>query len=118
MPFIWTDQCQKAFKLLKEALIKSAILVYPDPHKPYPSFTDASNYPWSLLLTQEYTAVIDGKVVSGLFQGSQLNWAAMTKEAYTIYMLVKKLSFYLADAPIPFCIWKSFFRRHLKCQSE
>ena len=38
--------------------------------------------------------------VSGLFRGSQLNWAALTKEAFIIYMSVKKLSFYLTDADI------------------
>ena len=37
---------------------------------------------------------------SGLFRGSQLNWAALTKEAYAIYMSVKKLSFYLDSAQI------------------
>ena len=38
--------------------------------------------------------------LSGLFRGSQLNWAALTKEAYVIYMSVKKLSFYLTDSQI------------------
>ena len=38
--------------------------------------------------------------VSGLFRGSQINWAALTKEAYAIYMSVKKLSFYLTDAEV------------------
>ena len=38
--------------------------------------------------------------VSGLFRGSQLNWATLTKEAFAIYMSVKKLSFYLTDADI------------------
>ena len=38
--------------------------------------------------------------VSGLFRGSQLNYAALMKEAFAIYMSVKKLSFYLADAQI------------------
>ena len=38
--------------------------------------------------------------VSGLFRGSQLNWAALTKEAFAIYMSVKKLSFYLTDADV------------------
>ena len=38
--------------------------------------------------------------MSALFRGSQLNWAALTKEAYVIYMSVKKLSFYLTDAEI------------------
>ena len=53
--------------------------------------------------------VIDGKstttdhpvtFVSGLFRGSQLNWEALTKEAFAIYMSVKKLLFYLIDAQI------------------
>ena len=33
--------------------------------------------------------------VSGLFGGSQLNWAVLTKEAYAIYMSVRKLTFYI-----------------------
>ena len=38
--------------------------------------------------------------VSGLFRGSQLNWAALMKEAFAMYMSVKKLSFYLDQADI------------------
>ena len=59
--------------------------------------------------TQLHTTVMDGKstttdhpvaFVSGLFRGSQLNWAALMKEAFAIYLSVKKLSFYLTDAQI------------------
>ena len=35
-----------------------------------------------------------------MFCGSQLNWAALTKEAYAIYLSVKKLAFYIIDADI------------------
>ena len=61
------------------------------------------------VLTQEHTSVIDGKevttnhsvsFVSGMFHGTQLNWAAMTKEAYAIYMTVKKSTFYLTGQEI------------------
>ena len=38
--------------------------------------------------------------ISGLFRGSQLNWAALTKEAYAIYMSFRKLSFYLANTDV------------------
>ena len=38
--------------------------------------------------------------ISGLFKGSQLNWVALTKEAYAIYMSIKKLTYYLEDAEI------------------
>ena len=38
--------------------------------------------------------------VSGQFRGSQLNWAALTKEAYAIYMSVQRLSFCVTDAEV------------------
>ena len=90
--------------MLKDTLVSTPILKYPDTSKPYTVFTDASKYGWAEVLTQEHTLVIDGKetttkhpvaYVSGLFHGSQLNWAAMTKEAYAIYMTIKKSTFYI-----------------------
>ena len=107
--FIWTDICQKSFELLKTMVSEEPILVYPDPSKPYILFTDASKYAWSCVLTQEYTHDIEGKTVKilhpisyqlGLFKGSQLNWACLTKEAYAIYMSIKKLDYCLVDADI------------------
>ena len=102
-------KCQTSFELLKEALIKEPILRFPDPNKPYILYTDASKYAWSCVLTQQYAHDINDKqivvnhpitYVSGLFKGSQLNWAALTKEAYAIYMSIKKLTYYLEDAEI------------------
>ena len=107
--FEWSDICQRSFDLLKAMVSEEPILVYPDPSKPYVLFTDASKYAWSCVLTQEYTHKIDGKTVkilhpisyqSGLFKGSQLNWACLTKEAYAIYMSIKKLDCYLVDVDI------------------
>ena len=107
--FEWTSACQKSFELLKEALCGEPVLKYADTSKPYTLYTDASKYGWAGVLTQPHTTTIDGKstttdhpvaFVSGLFRGSQLNWAALTKEAFAIYMSVKKLSFYLTDAQI------------------
>ena len=107
--FEWTPACQKSFKLLKETLCDEPVLKYADTSKPYTLYTDASKFSWAGVLTQPHTTVIDGKstttdhpvaFVSGLFRGSQLNWAALTKEAFVIYMSVKKLSFYLTDAQI------------------
>ena len=85
------------------------ILTYPDPNHPYVLFTDASKYAWACVLTQEKIHQIEGKEVkilhpitymSGLFCGSQMNWACLTKEAYAIYMSIKKLAYYLEDADI------------------
>ena len=72
-------------------------------------FTDASKYAWACVLTQEYQYEKGGKeykinhpitFASGLFKGSQMNWAALTKEAFAIYSSIKKLSYYLEDADI------------------
>ena len=107
--FEWTPACQKSFELLKETLCGEPVLKYADTSKPYTLYTDASKFGWAGVLTQPHMMVIDGKstttdhpvaFVSGLFRGSQLNWAALTKEAFAIYMSVKKLSFYLTDAQI------------------
>ena len=38
--------------------------------------------------------------MSGLFKDSQLNWATLTKEAYAIYMAVRKLNHYIQDAEV------------------
>ena len=109
MKFVWTPECQKLFELLKSFLCGESILKYADTSKPYTLYTDASKYVWAGVLTQSYTIVIDGKsvttdhpvaFVSGLVRGSKLNWAALTKEAYAIYMSVKKLSFYLIQADV------------------
>ena len=107
--FEWTHECRKAFNALKESLCEQPILKYANTKKGYTLYTDASKYGWAGVLTQAHTTKIEGKTVttdhpvayvSGLFRGSQLNWAALTKEAYAIYMSVKKLSFYLTDANV------------------
>ena len=72
-------------------------------------FTDASKYAWACVLAQEKTHTIEEKEVkilhpitymSGLFRGSQTDWACLTKEAYAIYVSIKKLAYYLEDADI------------------
>ena len=107
--FEWTPVCQESFELLKPSPMTEPILTYPDPNLPYVLFTDASKYAWACVLTQEKTHQIEGKEVkilhlitymSGFFQGSQMNWACLTKEAYAIYMSIKKLAYYLKDADI------------------
>ena len=107
--FEWTQECKKALNIMKQNLCAQPILKYADTSKGYTLYTDASRYGWAGVLTQAHTSIVEGKTitmdhpiayVSGLFRGSQLNWAALTKEAYAIYMSVKKLAFYLTDADI------------------
>ena len=82
------------------------ILRYPNPAQGYILYTDTSGIGWSGVLTQEH---LDEKgkaknhpicYVSGQFRGRLLNWAALTKEAYVIYMSVRRLSFFVTDAEV------------------
>ena len=93
----YTTICQESFKLLKTSLMINPILTYPDPNLQCVLFTDASKYAWACVLTPEKTHMSEGKetkllhpitYMSGLFRGSQLNWACLTKEAYVICMSI------------------------------
>ena len=99
--FNWTPECENCFQILKESLQQAPILKYPDPQANYTLCTDASKYAYAGVLTQHNNGT-DHPItyVSGLFCGSQLNWATLTKEAYAIYLSVKKLSFYIDTAKI------------------
>ena len=130
--FEWTHECGKAFNFLKKSLCAQPILKYADTSKGYTLYTDASKYRWASVLTQAHTSMVEGKTVatdhpvayvSGLFRGSQLNWAALTKEAYAIYMSVKKLAFYSTDADIllksdHLPLKKVFAEKHLEQQGQ
>ena len=99
--FKWTPECENCFQILKEFLQQAPILKYPDPHASYTLYTDASKYAYIGILIQNNNGT-DHPItyISGLFHRSQLNWATPTKEAYAIYMSVKKLSFYIDTAKI------------------
>ena len=90
-------------------MYSAPILKYPDTLKPYTMYTDASKYGWAGVLPQKHTSIINGKeitmdhpvsYVSGLFSDSQINWAALMKEAYTICMSIKKSTFYITGHEI------------------
>ena len=102
-------QCDISFQMLKDTLCSAPLLKYLDTNKPYLLYTDASKHGWAGVLTQSHTSSVDGKTItmdhpmsyfSGLFCGSQLNWAALTKEPYAIYISVKKSTFYLTGYEI------------------
>jgi len=50
--FLWTNECENAFKELKKRLITSPILLHPDITKPFIVECDASNYAIGAVLSQ------------------------------------------------------------------
>jgi hypothetical protein len=74
-PFLWSEDCESAFRQLKRALVKPPILVYPDMKKRFKLYVDSSRYAVGACLMQE----VDGRdrvvaYASKLLTGSQKNW--------------------------------------------
>ena len=93
--FIWSDECQTGFEYLRTCLTESPILKYPDPHKRYVIFTDASDQAAAAVLTQEYIDD-DGQMkempvayLSAQFNDTQFKWSTVFKEGYAIYHAIK-----------------------------
>ena len=104
--FEWSDDCQTGFEYLKTCLTEALILKYPNPHKRYVVFTDASDQAATAVLTQEYSDE-NGEVkkrpivyLSAQFSDTQYEWSTIVKEGYAIYYAIKKWRHYLDDADI------------------
>ena len=104
--FEWSDDCQTGFEYLKTCLTEAPILKYPNPHKRYVVFTDASDQAAAAVLTQEYSDE-NGEVtempiayLSAQFSDTQFKWSTIVKEGYAIYYAIKKWRHYLDDADI------------------
>jgi len=56
-PFIWTENCEKAFNYLRDALLSPKILKYPDFDKQFCITTDASKLACGAVLSQDYNGI-------------------------------------------------------------
>ena len=94
--FRWTDECQKAFEILRDALTEAPILAFPDINKPYKVYTDASNYAIGAALVQE--TELGERIIQYLshqLNETQQRWPIIEKEAYAIIYNVQKFRPYL-----------------------
>ena len=97
--FVWMAACQTALDTIKHVITNSPVLIYPGPSKEYHLFTDASNYTWPGVLTQQRSnSETNGNVEStyhpimvqsGTFSTSQLKWLVIVKECYVIIVILQ-----------------------------
>ena len=94
--FVWTDECSKAFDTLKNRMVTSPILAYPDFSKPFILDTDASDQAIGAVLSQK----IDGKehVIaygSRTLTKSEKRYCVTRKELLSLVNFVKYFRHYL-----------------------
>eukprot|EP00794_Sanderia_malayensis_P010577 gene10577-11699_t len=84
--FEWNNNCQDSFEDLKDQLISSPILGFPDTNKDYVLYTDASDVGIGAVLTQKDKDGAD-KVISfasKAFSSAEKNWTTTEKEAFAV----------------------------------
>ena len=96
--FKWTNECDNAFKLLKEKLMEESMLISPQVNKDYVIHCDTSKFSYSGILQQTRLGTDELAPLayfSGNFNKTQVKWNITEKEAYTIYKSVKRFAFYI-----------------------
>ena len=99
--FHWTPECEKAFVYIKDKLSTIPLLAYPDKHKHFYLYTDASDKSICACLTkidEETKAEKPIYFLSHKLSDTQSRWSTIEKEAYAIHYALQKLDHYLHGA--------------------
>ena len=86
MPFVWDENCENAFQTIKEQLMSSPVLAFPEPNGDYILYTDASDVGVGAVLVHEDEGGEERVIsyASKAFSGSEKNWTTTEKEAYAV----------------------------------
>ena len=86
--FEWTPAHQETFMKLKDSIIQTPILWYPNPSKRYIVYTDTSDNACRAQLTQEHNDTeFPIAFLSHSFLETPQKWSTTEQEAYGVYML-------------------------------
>jgi len=106
-PWTWASEQKAAFKILKDKVTSSPILIFPDESKPYKVEADSSDYATGAVLSQEGE---DGKWHPVAFLSKSLgeverNYEIHDKEMLAIIRALEEWRHYLEGAEHTFQIW-------------
>ena len=94
--FDWTSTHCATFLNLKEAIIQTPILHYPDPNKKYIVYTDGSDDVCRVQLSQEHEGTeFPVAFLSHTFTETQRKWSTTEQEDYGVYYTIIKWNYYL-----------------------
>lgn len=93
----WTDDCQRAFELLKQALVSSQVMLAPDQWRPFVVQTDASQTGLGGVLLQQDNEGSWQPVVylSKKLLPREQNYSTVKKECLALVWALTKLRPYL-----------------------
>lgn len=105
-PFVWAEEQEKAFRELKEWLVSSPILMYPDWDKEFHVHVDASNFAIGATLAQVGAHGLDHPVffASRLLSKAERNYSTTKREALGMVYAVQKFRHYLLAMPFTFYV--------------
>lgn len=94
--FVWTNECETAFQTLKQKLINSPILKYPDFSREFKLIVDASDFACGGILTQNYDG-IDMPIVyiSKSFNKAERNKPPIEKELLAVHFAITEFRPYI-----------------------
>lgn len=96
----WTEEAERAFEQIKQALISAPILASPDYSLPYTIYTDASLVAGAAVLTQVHDGI--EKVIayhSCKFSRTQQNYSATERECLAVLSGVEKFRPFIDGVP-------------------
>lgn len=96
IPFIWTNDCQKAFDYFKNCLLKPQILKYPDFDNEFCITTDASKIACRAVLSQEYNGMqMPIAYASRTFTKGEQNKSVIEQELLAIHWALNHFKNYI-----------------------
>ena len=100
VPFVWTQEAQQAYEILRNALTTYPVLRLVDMSKPFYLFTDASEYAVGGVLTQ----LVDGMYhplgyYSKKLEGAELKYSVYEKEFLAMRLTAWRFRSYLLGQP-------------------
>ena len=95
-PFIWTEECARAYQELKDLLLKETVVAYPDFSVPFRLYTDASNIGLGAILAQKQE--VRERIICcahRTLNKSEQNSSATKKECLAVVWGIKNFRNYL-----------------------
>jgi hypothetical protein len=98
--YVWSNECERAFKNVKGLLTNSPVLMAPNFEKPFKLAVDASDVGTGAVLLQEDTQGIEHPICyySKKLNPHQRNYSTIEKEALALILALQHFEIYLSQA--------------------